>query len=39
VVKREAKRDFPQDVFEQLDLAIGAVFNSGIQTRDRTTAV
>ena len=28
VVKREAKRDFPQDVFEQLDLAIGAVFNS-----------
>ena len=23
-----AKRDFPQDVFEQLDLAIGAVFNS-----------
>ena len=28
VVKREAKRDFPQDVYEQLDLAIGAVFNS-----------
>ena len=28
VVKREAKREFPQDVFEQLDLAIGAVFNS-----------
>ncbi|HEY5350296.1 MAG TPA: pyruvate, phosphate dikinase [Candidatus Lustribacter sp.] len=28
VVKREAKRDFPQDVFEQLDLAIGAVFDS-----------
>jgi pyruvate,orthophosphate dikinase len=28
VVKRESKRDFPQDVFEQLDLAIGAVFNS-----------
>jgi len=28
VVQREAKRDFPQDVFEQLDLAIGAVFDS-----------
>ena len=28
VVKREAKRDFPQDVMEQLDLAIGAVFDS-----------
>jgi pyruvate, orthophosphate dikinase len=28
VVKREAKRDFPQDVLEQLDLAIGAVFDS-----------
>jgi pyruvate, orthophosphate dikinase len=28
VVTREAKRDFPQDVFEQLDLAIGAVFDS-----------
>jgi pyruvate,orthophosphate dikinase len=28
IVKREAKRDFPQDVYEQLDLAIGAVFDS-----------
>ncbi len=28
VVQREAGRPFPQDVFEQLDLAIGAVFNS-----------
>jgi pyruvate, orthophosphate dikinase len=28
VVRKEAKRDFPQDVAEQLRLAIGAVFNS-----------
>lgn len=28
VVRKHAKRDFPQDVFEQLDLAIGAVFDS-----------
>jgi len=28
IVEREAKRAFPQDVFEQLDLAIGAVFDS-----------
>jgi pyruvate,orthophosphate dikinase len=28
IVKRETKRDFPQDVHEQLELAIGAVFNS-----------
>ncbi len=28
VVEREAKREFPQDVFEQLDLAIAAVFGS-----------
>ncbi len=28
IVKREAKREFPQDVSEQLDLAIAAVFDS-----------
>ncbi len=28
VVEREAKRSFPQDVFDQLDLAVGAVFDS-----------
>jgi pyruvate,orthophosphate dikinase len=28
IVEREAKRPFPQDVTEQLELAVGAVFNS-----------
>jgi pyruvate,orthophosphate dikinase len=28
IVQREAKRAFPQDVIQQLDLAIGAVFDS-----------
>jgi pyruvate, orthophosphate dikinase len=33
VVEREAKRSFPQDVNEQLDLAIGAVFDSWFSKR------